>query len=134
LSFISIKEDVNICYILAFTRYSLTSKRLYTNQSSFLSSRPPALATLLQHECTTIGQYASPSPTSLVYAIQHAILVIQISCKGQFVYIHTSKSGRSVLDPAAGLGAAAQPIRVTRVITVRVNPKTDSRRRTIAES
>ena len=33
---------------LAFTKYSFTSSRLCTNQSSFHSSRPPALPTLLQ--------------------------------------------------------------------------------------
>ena len=45
---------------LALTRYSFTSSRLCTNQSSFDSSRPPALPTLLQYYCTTIGQYKPP--------------------------------------------------------------------------
>ena len=40
---------------LAFTRYFFTSSCLCTNQSSFHSSRPPAVPTLLQYCCNTIG-------------------------------------------------------------------------------
>ena len=69
---------------LAFTRYCFTSTRLCTNQSSFHSSGPPALPTLLQYYRTTIRQYTTP-PTPLLYAIHHPILVIRISCKGQVV-------------------------------------------------
>jgi len=43
----------------------------------------PALASLLQYYCTNIGQYTSPPPTSLSYAIHHKRLVITISGKGQ---------------------------------------------------
>ena len=42
------KRRVDPSNCLAFTRYSFTSSRLCTNQSSFHSSRPPALPTLLQ--------------------------------------------------------------------------------------
>ena len=88
---------------LAVTRYSFTSRRLCTNQSSFHSPRPPALATLLQYKCTTVGQYTSPPPTSLLYAAYHAILVITISCKDQ----HTAH-GRSHVtsEPASPTTAA----------------------------
>ena len=54
---------------LAFTRYCFTSSRECTNQSSFYSSGPPALPTLLQYYCTAIGQYPTPHPTPLVHAI-----------------------------------------------------------------
>jgi len=54
---------------LAFTRYSFTCRRLCTNQSSFHSSGPPALPTLLQYYYTIIGQYTTPPSTSLLYAI-----------------------------------------------------------------
>jgi len=50
---------------------------------SLHSSRPPALPTRLQYDCTTIAQYMTPPPTSLVYAIHHTILVMTISCEGQ---------------------------------------------------
>jgi len=48
------------------------------NQSSFHSSGPPALPTLLQYYCTTIGQYMTPPPTPLfvwhtLYNIGNAI-------------------------------------------------------------
>jgi len=68
---------------LAFTRYCFTSSRSCTNQSSFHSSGPPALPTLLQYYCTAIGQYTTPHPTPLVYAIHHTILAMAISCKCQ---------------------------------------------------
>ena len=70
-------------YILAFTIYSITSRLLCTNQPSLHSPRPPALPTLVQHYCTSIGQYTTPLPTSRWYAIHYTILVITISCKGQ---------------------------------------------------
>ena len=46
---------------------------------------PPPLAkpTLLQYHCTTIAQYTPSSPTPLLYAIHHTILVMGISCKDQ---------------------------------------------------
>ena len=69
---------------LAFTRYCFTYSRFCINQSSFHSSRPPALPTLVQYHCTSIGQYTTPLPQPLVfYAIHHIVLVITISCKGQ---------------------------------------------------
>jgi len=68
---------------LAFTRYCFTSGLLCTNQPSFHSPRSPALPTWVQYHCATIRQYTTPPPTSRVYAIQHTILVITISCKGQ---------------------------------------------------
>jgi len=67
----------------ACTRYSFTSRLLCTNQPSVHPSCPPALPTLVQYYCTTIGQYMTLLPTSRVYAIHHTILVITISCKGQ---------------------------------------------------
>jgi len=42
----------------------------------------PALPTLLHHFCTTIAQHP-PSPTPMLYAIYHTILVMAISRKGQ---------------------------------------------------
>ena len=45
---------------LAFTRYSFTCRRVCTNQSSFHSSGPPAIPTLLQYYFTIIGQYTTP--------------------------------------------------------------------------
>jgi len=45
---------------LAYTRYSLTSNCFCTNKSSFHSAGPPALPTLLQFYCTTVGQYTTP--------------------------------------------------------------------------
>jgi len=58
---------------LAFTRYSFTSSRLCTSQSSFHSSGPPALPTLLQYYCTAIGQYTTPlrPPFGISYTIQY---------------------------------------------------------------
>jgi len=53
------------------------------NQTSFYSPRPPALAALMQYDCTTIGQYTSPPPTSPLHAMHNTILVMAISCKGQ---------------------------------------------------
>jgi len=41
------------------------------------------LPTLLQYYCTAIGQYMTPHPTLLVYAIHHTIWAMAISCKGQ---------------------------------------------------
>jgi len=67
---------------LAFTRYSFTSSRLCTSQSSFHSSRPPALPTLLQYYCRLLGNIRPPPSTSLVHAIHHTIVAIRISCKG----------------------------------------------------
>ena len=69
--------------VLAFTRYGLTSSRSCTNQSSFHSSGPPALPTLVQYYCTAIGQHTTSHLTPLVYAIHHIILAMAISCKGQ---------------------------------------------------
>jgi len=58
---------------LAFTRYSFTSSRLCTNQSSFQLSGPPALTILLQYYCTTIGQYTTPPrpPLCMPYTLQY---------------------------------------------------------------
>ena len=47
----------------------------------FHPSRPPALFTLVQYDCTIIGEYTTPLPTSRLYAIHHTIFVITISCK-----------------------------------------------------
>jgi len=41
-----------------------TVRLVCTNQPSFYSSRPPALLTLVQYYCTTIGQYTTSPPTS----------------------------------------------------------------------
>jgi len=68
---------------LAFTRYSCTSRLLYTNQPFFHSSRLPALPTPVQYDCTIIGQYTTPLPSYRVYTIHHTIMVITIPCKGQ---------------------------------------------------
>ena len=58
---------------LTFTRYCFTSSRLCTSQSSFHSSGPPALLTLLQYYCTAIGQYTPPPRPSfcMPYTIQY---------------------------------------------------------------
>ena len=45
--------------------------------------RLPALLTRLQYYCTTSGQYATPPPGVLSYAIHYTILVTAISCQGQ---------------------------------------------------
>ena len=68
---------------LAFTRYSFTSRLLCTNRFIYHSPRPPALPTLVQYYCTTIGQYTTPLPTSRLYTIHHTRLVMSISCEGQ---------------------------------------------------
>jgi len=73
---------------LAFTRNPSTSSHLCTNQSSFHSSRPPALPTMLQYDCTTIGLGNIRPPPDLpctVYGIHHTILAITLSCKGQLL-------------------------------------------------
>jgi len=80
---------------LAFTRYLFTSRLLCTNQPSFHSPCPPALPTLVQYYCTTIGQYTTPRPTSRLCAIHHTRLVITISCKCQRARV--PKSGASYL-------------------------------------
>jgi len=51
---------------LAFTRYCFISSRLCTSPSSFHSSSPPALRTLMQYCCTAIGQYTTPPYLPLV--------------------------------------------------------------------
>jgi len=50
-----------------------TSSSLCTNQSSFYSSGPPELPTLLQYYCTTIGQDKAPPrpPFCMPYTIQY---------------------------------------------------------------
>ena len=69
---------------LAFvTRYCFTSRLLCTNQPSFHSPRPPALPTLVQYYCTTIGQYTTSPPNSRVYAIHQTRLAVTTSCIGQ---------------------------------------------------
>jgi len=78
----SVASDV-VAPTLAFTRYSFISRLPCTNQRSLYPPRPPVLATLLQYYCTTIEQYTSPPPISLLYAMHHTILVITILCKGQ---------------------------------------------------
>ena len=42
--------------------------------------RPSALATLVQYYCMIIGQYRTPLPTFLVYAIYHAMFVYRPRC------------------------------------------------------
>jgi len=52
-------------------------------KSSFYCPLPPALPALLRHYCTSIAQDTTlPRPPPL-YAINHTILVMAISCKGQ---------------------------------------------------
>jgi len=46
------------------------------HESTILSPHPPALLTLLQCYCASIGQYTTPLPTSRVYATHHTILRI----------------------------------------------------------
>jgi len=48
-----------------------------------IPSTPPALTTMVQYYCAIIGQDTILLPTSRLYALQHTILVITISCKGQ---------------------------------------------------
>ena len=68
---------------LAFTRYCSTSSRLWTDQSSFHSSGPPALPTLLQYYCTIIGQYTTPPrpPLCMSYTIQNWQLQYRVKAK-----------------------------------------------------
>ena len=54
---------------LTLTRYSFTSRLLCTNQPSFHPPVHLALPTLVQYDCTIIGQYTTPPPNSRVYAI-----------------------------------------------------------------
>jgi len=69
---------------LASTRYFFTPKLYCGSPSSFYCPPWPANPTLLQYYCTTIAQYTPPpAPTPPSYAIQHTILVLAISCKGQ---------------------------------------------------
>ena len=51
----------------AFTRYSIHSSRLCTNQSSVHPPRPPALPTLLQYYDTINKQYKTPLGLPCVY-------------------------------------------------------------------
>jgi len=68
---------------LAFTRHASTSSRLGTNQSFFHSSRPPALATLLQYYCTTVGQYMTPPrpPVCMLYTVQYWLYQYRVKAK-----------------------------------------------------
>jgi len=69
-------------WILAFTRYSFTSKLLCTSQS-FMCPPPRCIANtiaiLLHDHCAMYD----PLPTHLLYAIHHTQLVLAISCEGQ---------------------------------------------------
>ena len=76
-------QDDKVPRPLAFTRYSFAYKLLCTNQPSYHFPRPPALPTLVQYYCTTIGQYTTPLPTCRLYTIHHTRLVITISYEGQ---------------------------------------------------
>ena len=56
----------------------------FSHETTILSPpRQPALPTLVQYYCTTIGQYTPPPPTSRLYTTHHTILIITISCEGQ---------------------------------------------------
>jgi len=79
-----------------FTRYSFTPRLFCTNQPDLHPPRPPTMPTLVQYYCTIIGQYTTPLPTSRLYSIHHARLVITISCKGQVIpsTASLSKQGR----------------------------------------
>jgi len=69
---------------LAFTRYYFTSKLYCGSQSSFYCLPPSCKAypiAILLHDYRAI--YAPP-PTPLLYAIYHTILMMAISCKGQY--------------------------------------------------
>jgi len=72
-------------YILAFPRYCFT-RLLCTNQSSVYCPLPSALPALLQYYCTSSTQHTTPPRPPFVYAIHHTILVMAISCEGQFIY------------------------------------------------
>jgi len=69
-------------YRLAFTRWCFTLRLSYKNQCLFC---PPAciartVAIVLHDYC---AMYDAPPPNPLLYAIDHTILVMAISCKGQ---------------------------------------------------
>jgi len=78
----SLKEEKQVTHIGLYNIF-VTEAVVY--ESTILSPPPrlPALPTLVQYDCTIIGQYKTPLPTSRLYAVHHTILVITISCKGQ---------------------------------------------------
>jgi len=49
----------------------------------FLAPLPPARLTRFQYDCTNIARYP-PAPTPPFFAIHHTMLVVAISCKGQY--------------------------------------------------
>ena len=69
----TLRYDLSPGSILAFIRYSFTSRLLCINHPCFHSPRPPAFPTLMQYYCTIIGQYTTPLPTSrlLLHTIQY---------------------------------------------------------------
>jgi len=63
----------------------LTSSRLCTNQSSFHSSGPPVLPTLVQYYCTATGQYTTLhlTPLCMPCIIQYWQLQNRVKAKAQ---------------------------------------------------
>jgi len=68
---------------LAVTRYSLLRGFCARINHPCIAPHPSALPTLLQYHCTSIPQYTTPPPTSLLNAIHDTVLALAISCKGQ---------------------------------------------------
>jgi len=67
---------------LAFTRYCFPSKLHVGVHHPCIPPLHLQSPPLLQYYCTTIGQHALLPPT-LLYAVNHTILVMAISCQGQ---------------------------------------------------
>jgi len=90
-----------------FTRYCFTSRLLCTNQPPVHPPPPPPAC--IAHPCTILLHdhcevYVSPS-NSRLYAIDHTMLVMTVSCKGQMATCRRSGGGETRCDEwATGLG------------------------------
>ena len=97
---LSIETRPSLLRHLAFTRYCSTSK-LYCGSQSPWHCPPPTckaypIAILLHDHC---AMYVPP-PTLLSYAMDHTILVMAISCKGQFATRRAHSSALAPIDVA----------------------------------
>jgi len=80
---LSLSRYLLTCSTLAFTRYSFNFDAFVCESIILLLPSPPAMPTLLHILLHDYCAIYDPLPTPLLHAIDHTILVMAISCKGQ---------------------------------------------------